>query len=458
MSRGLQLKQQLLLSASHLSPSISFASTPKIMTVGDSRQHYANNIYNQATPDYGSTQSRFWNGWTVAQAMMMNFYSTMDSVWPEYADERFFGGANQGVATKDSIWIAANRFSKIATLKPNACAAQFGINNGSMSGVAGSPAAGDTQIAADMATFVATCKSNNCVPIVETVLPSTSTAGKTKPDAINKILRDTYASDPTVIFIDGANYLMGTPYGFMSASDMPDGLHLGYKGSQRYGEYIASIMASYISAPNWLTTNSYTNLIPNAVMTGTSGTKGSRVTGTVPTNWRVDPDFGTYNSTCVVSISVDALTGENVLNLDITPVDNASHIDMFVIRPSSSTFGNIALGSAGASTNKEYINAAQFILPSNDINIRSVSPAVLMQPDGSPRRQGYGGINMEGGTSAGERRQWICCPTTIMDSTATAIQLEYRIGFDTQVSTIPFRVSMLMPRCYEVTGRKAMWA
>lgn len=446
---------------------ISFNTNPRIAGVGDSRVNYGDYVYG-TSPD-GTIQNKFLNGWVVAQSLMANFYGFADSVWLDWTDERFFGGANQGVATKDTAWIRANRYAPALALKPDACFIQAGINNGNLSEDPNAPSSFDLQGFADIVAFYDACRANvlpngkTTIPIIETALPVGTAigtgGGKTKnnANAFNKLLRDRFANDPTCIFVDSAFALTGDLYSYGNEIYYVDSLHLNYKGAHKVGQYIATIMSSKITAANWLSAPTITNLLTNPSFTGTTGTLGNaRITGTLPTSWGLYSDAGTFYSTCVCSMDTDPITSTTRLNLDITPIDNGGS-DSFTLRLSANS-GIISLGTAGTLTGKNYILSAGFDIPSNDSRLIKIEPYLQRRP-ATTTREVSGGNAMNGGSEAGARREWICSPALEMDSTADGVLAQYKIAFNTlgASGSATFRVSIVLPKLFEIAARKAIW-
>ena len=104
-----------------------------------------------------------------------------------------------------------------------------------------------------------------------------------------------------------------------------DGLHPSTLGAYGASKVINSFLNNIVQPGNYLLNEFWnnagaTNLAPNPTFTGSGGTAGTGVSGTVPTSWTLAVTGGTAVSTAVSSLVSNSDTGGNYLNIVVTPV------------------------------------------------------------------------------------------------------------------------------------------
>ena len=162
---------------------------------------------------------------------------------------------------------------------------------------------------------------------------------------INAAMATWAASKPAtrVLFINLDTVYDPDGDGYMVAGWTYDKTHLNPLGADKGAVYINACLDPLFdpSVSLWASQTALTNYQPNWNLTGTTGTKGFTVTGTVPAGWDARTASGITTS-AVASVEANAATGGQSLVLTVTPSSSDGN-SMLKLQVAST-------GSTGATT------------------------------------------------------------------------------------------------------------
>ena len=253
--------------------------------------------------------------WSTTDA---NFISTNHDGVFEVANEirgyPFNIVANLGVGGKTAAQVLTEQLPTVLAAQPKYCYVQCGVNDLYVSTRTGAATA------ADIISIVTQLANAGIIPIWSTVWARafTTSGVLSEHQKCNDLLKQFWFSTKTGIFWDGYGISVD-PVGSNSAPRtgwMPnDNIHPNNVGGHWLGKSLAPLLPlgpGLLTSPfEDSTTSGGSNLLANPQFTGTGGTAGANMSGTVPTSWTVDWATRTGTGTAVAAIVdiTDTATG-----------------------------------------------------------------------------------------------------------------------------------------------------
>lgn len=166
------------------------------------------------------------------------------------------------------------------------------------------------QVQADLAAIIAALTGAGINVVMGTITPRNAYQASIR--TVNRWLKETAAAGtyPGLHVVDWYSQLAGTD-GEPSAALFHDNLHPSHSGASVMGKVWAAAMAGRANVVDHLPQpGDASNLIANPFQTGTTGTKGTGVTGNVSTSWTVSRGGGTPDCVASKVARTDGVAGE----------------------------------------------------------------------------------------------------------------------------------------------------
>lgn len=201
--------------------------------------------------------------------------------------------------------------------------------------------------------------------IVMAIWPRNNSGGTalSAPQEATRILLNTklktYAGTmkEKVSFMDTDSFLLDPATGLLNAAYTYDGVHPSPIGA--YGiavNYLipwfkkfsgSSTIPKTVTADYNVSTNPYGNLLTNSAFSGTSGTKGGMITGTVPTSWSASRDIGTTVTGVASIVSRTNWNGDaaNFMQLVYTADGGGAANQLMSFRPAAAITTGVVAGT-----------------------------------------------------------------------------------------------------------------
>lgn len=179
-----------------------------------------------------------------------------------------------------------------------------------------------SSIQTNILSFIAQCQANGSRVILTTIPPVTS--GTFTPqnmndaDTVNRWIKAMGRNQPSNYGLKHPVYVCDwrTPLldpnalgGYLPANTR-DNIHMTAQGAARAGKVLADFLSPLVPFVDMLPTwNDPNSLLTNQMMTGTTGTLGTGVTGTVAASWFVLPSRGTVTAVASLVPRTDGVAG-----------------------------------------------------------------------------------------------------------------------------------------------------
>ncbi len=250
---------------------------------------------------------------SIASAYVFGSNANWAGVARSLLGNRYAHGIQAGVGGETSAQILA-RVGTVVAARPTFCIFEAGVNS-----IAASVSA--ESVIADLTAIIDALIAGGVVPIVQTLTPSVNITGArlTEAGKVNNwikalpVTRGVNVIDWCAAVVDFSS----TTAQWVSAWTA-DGVHPNEQGHVIMGQAVARVLEPLIMGTSPLVSNAGAGgqglISANPGMTGSGGTAGTGVTGTIPASW-------TVNGTTTTAVSVEPRTddvGGNWMRLAIT--------------------------------------------------------------------------------------------------------------------------------------------
>lgn len=197
---------------------------------------------------------------------------------------------NAGVAGNQISNLTARWVADVADKNPACVMTRIGTNN-----LSSGSTTDTTAFSAAYQPIIDWHVENGVKGIIHAVPPEVNTPGSAIA-ACNAWLAAQCAAHPTLLYFANDSIALGDGGYTANSAYMPDGVHMNGLGRRAQGEGMKLLLQSVFGTAecrlldptdNTLTDAASNQHVKNPHMSGTSGTVGSGITGTVPTYWNV---------------------------------------------------------------------------------------------------------------------------------------------------------------------------
>jgi lysophospholipase L1-like esterase len=264
-----------------------------IIITGDSLTSNGNISYDGSGANYGATVQNSVRGyWTWAAIRLGHRFNLI---------------RNAGVAGNTTTDLLNRLSADVIAYKPGWCVVEIGRNDVSASTSAAT-------IIANLKTIYSQLQAAGIRVVATTITPRDSdSAGQLLVRfTVNRWMKEYARTQPGMVLADFSAAVTDTTSGAWQSGFSYDGLHEGLRGAARMGEYLANALSSRVLAVDLLVNSNAdaTNLLAGGMMLGTSGSKGTGVTGNVATSMTAEAYSGSLTAVASKVARTDGLPGE----------------------------------------------------------------------------------------------------------------------------------------------------
>jgi len=371
-------------------------------------------------------------------------------------------GHNAGIGSDKLPGMISRLQTDVIALNPAICFFHAGTND--LQG-------GDTaaNIKANFATIIDRLLAASIHPVVTGILARNATDGAGVDfDATKRLRRcdinryvKAYCMAKGATYIDPDIAFCNPATGDANTGYTGEGLHPNSVGA----EYIADTVLAAITRLNIgrpyrdlinnvydvydATENPFGNLLPNADLSGTAGTAGTNVTGSVADTWTAEMTSGSATSTVVASKSTVSIYGNSIVTQKFVVTHDGLGLSSETLRFKHTTPATITTAAA----NGTWVQGSSYLKLSAPTGTKNVISAMFLLEDQSDGRFSRNGLYRDTGVyMIGAAREGLINGVPKQLKGTTGLKWNYQFVFDNTISgTTTIEVALPMYQVCPVT-------